>query len=70
MVQLAVHVSVSGLPVLTIFYRLILMHKRTKSQNCDFCVFQVLAFKKAIFYIFLIFGQFHHKRGLIGQKQN
>ena len=38
MVQLTVHVSVSGLPVLTILYRLILMHKRTKSQNCDFCV--------------------------------
>ena len=39
MVQLTVHVSVSGLPVLTILYKLILMHKRTKSQNYKFCVF-------------------------------
>ena len=31
MVQLTVYVSVSGLPVLTILYRLIGMHKRTKS---------------------------------------
>ena len=31
MVQLTVHVSVSGLQVLTIMYKLILMHKRTKS---------------------------------------
>ena len=39
MVQLTVHVSVSGLLVLTILYMLICMHKRTNSQNCDFCVF-------------------------------
>ena len=38
MVQLTVHVSVSGLPVSTILYKLILMHKRNKSQNCEFCV--------------------------------
>ena len=69
MVQLTVHVSVSGLPVLTILYRLIRMHKMTKSQNCDF-FFLIVALKKTLFYIFLIFGQFHQKRGLIGQKQN
>ena len=46
------------------------MHKRTKSKNCDFCVLKKLClFKKAIFYIFLIFGQFHQKMELIGQKK-
>ena len=49
MVQLTVHVSVSGLPVLTILYNLILIHKRTKSQ----------ILKAFFFYIFLTFGQFH-----------
>ena len=38
MVQLTVHVSVSVLPVLTTLYKLILMHKGTKSQNCEICV--------------------------------
>ena len=69
LVQMTVHVSVSGLPVLTIFYKLILMHKRTKSQIL--CLIQVEAWKKAIFfYIFLTFGQFHQKSGFIGWKQN
>ena len=36
MVQLTAHVSLSGLPVLTTLYKLILIHKRNKSQNCDF----------------------------------
>ena len=49
MVQLTVHVSVSGLPVLTILYKLILMHKRTKSHNCDFFVLSKLYFKKRNF---------------------
>ena len=44
MVQLTVHVSVSGLPVLTIRYRLNLLHKRTKSQNCEFCGLHFLNF--------------------------
>ena len=38
MVQLTVHVSVWGLPVLIIIYKIIIIHKRTKSQNCEFCV--------------------------------
>ena len=38
MVQLTVRVSVSGLQVLAILYKLIIMHKRKKSQNCEFCV--------------------------------
>ena len=38
MIQLTFHVSVAGLPVLTIIYKLILMHYRTKSQNCEFYV--------------------------------
>ena len=38
MAQMTVYVSVSGLSVSTILYTLICMHKRTKSQNCDFCV--------------------------------
>ena len=47
------------------------MHKRTKSQNCEFfCFIKVVALKKAIFNTLLTFGQFHQKRGLIGQKQN
>ena len=31
-------VSLSGLLVLTILYKLILMHKKNKCQNCEFCV--------------------------------
>jgi hypothetical protein len=35
-----------------VLYRLILMHERTKSQNCDFlCFIKVEALKKAIFLI-------------------
>ena len=66
-----VHISVSGLPVLTMLYKLIPMNKRTKSQNFEFCFFiKVVALKKANFHIFLPFGQFHQKSGLIGRKQN
>ena len=52
-VQMTVHVSLSGLPVLTILYMLILLHKRTKSQNCGFLVFfKKLQLKKKLFFTF------------------
>ena len=71
MVQLTVNVSVSGLPVLTILYKIIIMHKRTKSQICEFvCFIKFIALKKTIIYIFLTFGQFHQTSGFISQKQN
>ena len=38
LVQLTAHVSLSGLPVLRTLYKLTPMHKRTNSQNCEFCV--------------------------------
>ena len=38
----------SGLPVLTTLYKLILVHKRTNSHNCEFCVY-----KKCVFNFFL-----------------
>ena len=51
MVELTAHVSLSGLPVLTTLYKLILMHKKTKSQNCEFCVEKkIVAFKKECFF--------------------
>ena len=37
-VQLTAHISLSGLTVLKILYRLFLTHKRNKSQNCAICV--------------------------------
>ena len=68
-VQLTVHVSVSGLPVLTILYRLILMHKRTKSQNCVFlCFIKVVAFKKNNFLHFLNFWSISSKKGTYWSK--
>ena len=46
MVQLTVHVSVSGLPALTILYRLILMHKRTTVKIVIFLFFKICSFWK------------------------
>ena len=64
MVQLTAHVSLSGLPVLTTLYKLIL-----KSKLWILCFIKVVDFNKSIFvYIFLTFGQFHQKIGFIGQK--
>ena len=57
LVQLTAHVSLSGLPVLSIRYTLTPMHKRTNTQNCECCVFiKIVALKKNIFFIFFIFG--------------
>ena len=62
-VQVTAHDSVSGLPVLITLYKLIPIHKRTTSLNCEFCVF-------FFFYIFLTFGQFNQKSGIFGEKLN
>ena len=62
MVQLTVHVSVSGLPVLTILYKIILMHKRTKSQNFEFCVLKCCRFWKRHFLHFLNFWSILSKK--------
>ena len=45
-VQQFTTVSLTGLPVLRTLYEPMSMHKRTNSQNCEFCVFiKVVAFK-------------------------
>ena len=37
-VQQTTTVSLTGFPVLRTLYKPMYMHKRTKSQNCEFCV--------------------------------
>ena len=68
LVQLTVHVSVSGLPVLTILYRLIHMHKRSKSQNCDFVFYKSCSFLKRNFLHFLNFWSIPSKKGTYWSK--
>ena len=55
-VQQTTTVSLTGFQVLRTLYKPIYMHKRTKSQNCEFCVFiKIVALKKGNFLHFINF---------------